>query len=160
MTLKVLQDNKEKTPWDLSIYGFDQERVHLATGDYTIEGYEDIICIERKRTPAEVAGNLGVERKRFEAELVRMEEFRFRCIICEFTAAQLGAFPKGAKIPSYLKRKIRIRGPYLIKKLNEICEEHGIELIFAGNKQRAEEEAVEFLQRAHGVLSGEIEHQN
>jgi Lhr-like helicase len=157
MTSKVviIQDTHEKTPWDLTFYGFQQVARHLVTGDYSVEGLEDAIVIERKKTPAELAKNLGYERDRFERELLRMEDYRFRYLICEFTAEELAKFPVGANIPAYLKRKIRIKGKYMISRINQLCEEHGIELIFTNNKSDAEVTAVRLINEAMTIIHEE-----
>ena len=46
----------------------------LDTGDYSIEGMEDKICIERKGC-VELAQNLGSKKTTFMKEIERMESF-------------------------------------------------------------------------------------
>lgn len=54
----------------------------LKTGDYTMRGYEDIFVIERKQDLSELWGNYK-ERRRFEAEMQRMQAFKHRFIVIE-----------------------------------------------------------------------------
>ncbi|TQQ81887.1 ERCC4 domain-containing protein [Halonotius roseus] len=73
--MNVVFDQREKREWDLP--GVDQTAVHLETGDYTIEGYEDRFAVERKSIN-DLATSVGSNRDRFEAEIQRaqsMDEF-------------------------------------------------------------------------------------
>ena len=75
---KILIDTREKQGWNFE--GFEkceaQEVIGLKTGDYTLEGLETSLCIERKASTGEVALNLGKKRKTFEAEMDRASQFR------------------------------------------------------------------------------------
>ena len=86
--IKIIHDDREKTRfWDAKYLGkdFTCERSRLKTGDYTIHGMEDILCIERKNSWLELAGNIGTAkaRKRFIAELQRMRKFPYRLLVVE-----------------------------------------------------------------------------
>lgn len=54
----------------------------LETGDYSLSGFEDRICIERKSLP-DLFGSLGKGRARFEREFQRMSEFQYACLMIE-----------------------------------------------------------------------------
>ena len=54
----------------------------LDTGDYTIEGYEDLLTIERKEDYGELWGNYG-NRDTFEEEIQRMTKIKHRYILIE-----------------------------------------------------------------------------
>ena len=66
----------------------------LKTGDYTLEGFEDAVCIERKKSVEEVANNVGKEKKRFNAEMERIQEYPFKYIICEFSMSDVINYPR------------------------------------------------------------------
>lgn len=51
---------------------FKIKKLHF--GDYSIEGHENNIIIERKASLTELAGNFCKGRKRFEAEFIRAKE--------------------------------------------------------------------------------------
>lgn len=82
-----LIDTREQNPWDFRIFNSDkiqikQKRASLKTGDYTLEGYEDQIVIERKSLE-DFVGCVSTSRTRFEAELERMQAFRSCAVVIE-----------------------------------------------------------------------------
>jgi ERCC4-type nuclease len=54
----------------------------LQTGDYSLQGYENQITVERKSLN-DLFSTVGKGRKRFEAELQRMVEYRFAAVVVE-----------------------------------------------------------------------------
>lgn len=64
------------------------EFAHLKTGDYSIAGMEDRICIERKSL-ADLYSTLGSNRDRFEREHERMTEFDFAAVVVEASIARV-----------------------------------------------------------------------
>ncbi len=85
----IIVDNAEQLP-----YRFDEMKVgrrkvftwtkvkSLDTGDYSIEGYESRVTVERKSL-ADLYGTLSRSRDRFERELQRMTSFERSIIIIE-----------------------------------------------------------------------------
>lgn len=73
-------DTREQLPLDLS--PLRMESGTLPTGDYSIKGLEDFICIERKSLP-DLLGCMGGGRERFERELQRMLAYPTRAVIVE-----------------------------------------------------------------------------
>ena len=65
---------------------------HLETGDYSIEGLENEITIERKSL-IDAYRTFGKERRRFEAELRRMTEFKFAAVVIEADWVSIIRFP-------------------------------------------------------------------
>jgi hypothetical protein len=108
----------------------------LDTGDYTIKGLERKLCIERKGAVTEWATNVFEDR--FRDELVRMKSIEHSFIICEFTLQQVAEYPKGSGLPFYLHRKIKVRGPLLLKKTIELQLEYpNVQFVFAGAAGRS-----------------------
>lgn len=70
----VVVDNREKMP--LPIRRLQTVRGTLQTGDYSAQGAEHLISIERKSLPDAVQSCIH-ERARFEAELHRLRGFHF-----------------------------------------------------------------------------------
>ena len=66
---KVITDSRERTPYKFK----NSVTRKLDTGDYSIEGYEYQVCVERK-TKADAYGTIGNGRSRFIKELQRMSE--------------------------------------------------------------------------------------
>jgi len=58
---------------------------HLKTGDYTVEGIEDIFTIEKKSTVNEIFMNFGRGRARFYREIKRLSEYKHPFIIVDAT---------------------------------------------------------------------------
>ena len=53
----------------------------LDTGDYSLEGLEEKLCIERKGRISELAINLGKDKARFMREIERMKDFQFKFLV-------------------------------------------------------------------------------
>jgi DNA excision repair protein ERCC-4 len=74
----VAIDTREQRP-----YRFAASVVKtLATGDYSIEGLEDRISIERK-SKADAYSSLGLDRPRFQREMERLAEFEYGAVVIE-----------------------------------------------------------------------------
>lgn len=83
----VLVDTREQMP--LSFEGFPnwiagEKRVALRTGDYSIEGMEDSVAIERKSLN-DLVMTLMHTRARFFETCERMTQFKWRAILIEAT---------------------------------------------------------------------------
>ena len=84
--ITILRDDREKKPWRIVSPDFTHGKKRLMTGDYTIEGYEDVVAIEKKYGMKEFITNIsGKDRKRFDATLVRLAEYPIKCIVIEDT---------------------------------------------------------------------------
>jgi len=78
---KFVVDTREQTPYCFSGSDIVQK---LDTGDYSIEGYEEIICIERKSLNDFISSVLPTRGwLRFQKELWRMQEMEQVCIVVE-----------------------------------------------------------------------------
>lgn len=151
----VIVDTREQTPWTFTGSSSIAEIKHqkLDTGDYSIEGLEDILCIERKKSVSELAGN--VTDKRFIRELERMAKFRFKFLILEFDYYAIDIFPQGSTIPKSLQSKIKISGAYIMKILSEIQIKYGIHVITCMNSNYAEHVASNIMKRVIEVIDSE-----
>ena len=54
----------------------------LKSGDYSIDGFEDRVAVERKSL-SDLYGSLGTGRDRFEREMVRLKDFEFAAVVIE-----------------------------------------------------------------------------
>ena len=100
---------------------------------------EHLLCIERKESVAELAGNCG--EKRFLRELKAMASFPHAFLLLEFDWHDIEQYPVGSRVPESKWSKIRIKGKYIMRVLSSAMVEHGIKVIACGNKKRAEETA-------------------
>ena len=78
MEYKTIVDSKEKTPLRFE----NSIRKSLETGDYSIEGEENQIAIERKSIP-DLIKTLTYGHARFKRELQRAFDFEYFAIIVE-----------------------------------------------------------------------------
>lgn len=147
----ILIDNQEKRGWTFAIYDCKTKVVNLNTGDYTVEGYEEYLCVERKGSTGELAINLGKLRATFERELQRMESFTHKYIICEFPESNFYCFPVKSGIPPSSWKKVKINGKYLLKTLHELADKYNIELIFCADKTFAEATCISIISDITGV---------
>lgn len=84
--LTFIVDTREQRPFDFAPIEpkIRIQKGTLQTADYSIMGLENEVCVERKGTVEELLGNIGTGRERFEAELIRMREFKAKMVvICE-----------------------------------------------------------------------------
>jgi ERCC4-type nuclease len=89
----VLVDTREQAPWTFQqivierrLWTITRIASTLATGDYTIAGCEDRLCVERK-SAADLVGSVTAGNARFRREHERMqvvvESGGFACVIVE-----------------------------------------------------------------------------
>ena len=130
---KVIRDTREQNGWTFMAGKACDGTVSgtLKTGDYSIEGYEDLLTLERKGCIAELATNLVEDR--FERELERMESFKYAFMILEFSMDDLIKYPKGSGIPYYKMKSVKLNPFFLLKRLIEIELKYKVKIIFAEN---------------------------
>lgn len=87
--ITIILDSREQD--GLSFDGFrgvDVIRYGLKTGDYSIQGYENVICFERKSIQ-DLVGTLIGGHERFLREMERMKSFEEKYILVENTPIML-----------------------------------------------------------------------
>lgn len=133
----IIVDTREKNPWIFTSKSIrDVKYQGLKTGDYTVEGYEDKLCIERKRSVDELIHN--IHEPRFYEELKRATLFPYRYLILESTLQDVIDYPMNEDLPPKVVEKIKIRGAYVLKCLNRIQVKYGINIIYCGNRNNAQ----------------------
>jgi hypothetical protein len=135
----VIKDTREQDGYFFSEFNtcagmIDQK---LDTGDYSILGMEDKICIERKGCVEELAVNLGQKKHAFLAEVERMTPFPHKFIVLEFSLEDLIKFPDETRIPVKNKASLKITGKYMLKCLFEFQLYNNVQILFCGNKYNA-----------------------
>lgn len=141
MTYTVIKDTREQQGWyfSQSLYCDGMEIGTLKTGDYTIKDTENLICIERKGSVTEIAGNLGKNYKVFSKEIERMAAFKHAFIVCEFGMTELINYPTLSKLPPWTRNKIRVTGAFLLRRLLEIQINTNVKVIFCDSQINAYE---------------------
>jgi len=135
MKYTVVRDSREREGegwfWKSSRYCDGTVRGTLQTGDYTLQGYHEMLIIERKGSISEWATN--ITQARFERELERMAKIRFPFILLEFTLTDVMNYPIGSTIPKRLWGKLHFKGPYILKKTIEFQMKYdNVKIIFCG----------------------------
>lgn len=77
----ALADSREQTPVALDL-SLPTEKATLYTGDYSVRGLENLICIERKSLP-DLVGCVGRDRDRFERCIQRMKGYQTKVLVIE-----------------------------------------------------------------------------
>lgn len=84
----VIVDTREKRPLDFDAAKVDSMRGTLPTGDYSVQGLESKVCIERKSLE-DLVNTVVHDRPRFERELERMRSFDFKAVLIEASLADV-----------------------------------------------------------------------
>lgn len=83
--MRILVDNREQLPYDFKACMAPEDdicAVCLLTGDYSIDGHTDQLCVERKSLP-DLFSSVGQGRDRFEREFERMAEMEYAALVIE-----------------------------------------------------------------------------
>lgn len=81
----VLIDSREKSPFDFSRFPnwiAEEKTQKLAVGDYSVEGMEDLLVLERK-TLTDLVTTLIQQRPRFFKLCEKLAEYRWRALFVE-----------------------------------------------------------------------------
>jgi DNA excision repair protein ERCC-4 len=119
----AIVDTREQYPLDLS--PLQTIGGTLATGDYSVQGLETIVAIERKSLQ-DLLACIGQERERFDREVMRLLAYPCRALVIEATWADLEAGDWRSKVSS---------AAALGSVLGWIAA--GLPVILAGDHQRA-----------------------
>ena len=126
---------------------FDPERVGvirraLPAGDYSIEGFEDLVAVERKSL-VDFVSTVIRGRERFHKELKRLADYESACIVVEADLADIieGKYVSGAHPNSVLGAAI------------SIIVDFGIPVFFCGSRQAACRFVEAYLLRFHKKVS-------
>jgi len=129
---KIIRDSREKDgkgwAFRASSNCVGQEIRKLDVGDYTVEGLENILMIERK-TVGDLWGTLGAtdNYKRFLKEMERAKNHKLKFLIIEGTLADIDS--------GYTYSKVNANNIHA--KLISLQVKHNVHVIFAGRMDRA-----------------------
>ncbi len=131
----VIRDTREKLGhgWNFDQHSVERRppncdgtiRQKLDTGDYSLEGYEDILSIERKNDFSELWANLS-DRKRIEAEMERMVAIKHSYILIE---SQITPDHFNLSPPQYIKG---VPGKALIRWITFLGIKYDVKVMFVG----------------------------
>ena len=142
--MQILIDTREQRPLDFARYEADVERATLATADYSLQGLETIVGIERK-SESDLLGSLTQGRDRFERELARLRSYQLRAVVCETSWLLLARgeyrsrMPPHACLQSIIGLSLRYETPFLLVETQEAAAYTVFHLFRHFLKQRTEE---------------------
>ena len=130
----ILIDNQEKRPWDLL---WDTKVQHLKVGDYTIEGYEDHIAIEKKSGLGELLNDLAASyRPTFKRFLDKMSLHPIRCIVVEQVLSEENVRSAVEIVRKKSRGRSRLTTRTLWYWIGEIQMNYGIPILFVSKRTR------------------------
>ena len=141
----VIVDTREKEPFPLHVnhpnWIAGERRTALKTGDYTVEGMENILCLERKSLPDLVDCSV-TSRQRFIAACDRLSKFTWKAILIEATLEDIKGGFEQFDIPSNVHPNV------VCGTLDAIEANFGIPVIYTSTvKDLATERAASWLSK-------------
>jgi hypothetical protein len=128
----VIRDTREQRGWHFKAsehcLGTTVEK--LDTGDYSLDGYQKVLVVERKLSTAEFA--INVVQDRFKRALERMAEFQHPFLVCEFTWDDVWSYPKNSGVPRHKWKDLRLSPQFLMRVLTTIPVRYGIHVELVG----------------------------
>ncbi len=128
----IVQDTREQLPLNFrlskNVEGVVTKK--LDAGDYSIEGYENKIAVERK-SALDLFGTLGKGHKRFQRELERAKSMDYFVILVENSF--ISVYEKTFDDAHYSK----MRGDVIIKICYALKFKYGIDVIFCNGRKEA-----------------------
>lgn len=143
----IIVDTREQQPWSFDHYAKSHKK--LDTGDYSIEGLEHILTIERKKSSSEFATN--IIESRFKDVVMRLSQFKYSFLLLEFNLEDLLIYPIGSTVPKKMWDKVKITPAFLIKNILELQLNHNIKVIFCGSASNAEKIAEFIFKKIHYI---------
>jgi ERCC4-type nuclease len=143
----IIIDTREQQPWSFEHYAKANKK--LDTGDYSIEGLEQIIAIERKKSVSEFANN--ITESRFKDVVSRLSSIKHSFLLLEFDLEDVLIYPVGSNVPKKMWDKIKISPSFIIKHLLELQIYHNIKVLFCGDSDNAEKMAEFILKKVNYI---------
>ena len=143
----IIIDTREQQPWVFNHYLTANRK--LDTGDYSIEGLENIVTIERKKSASEFANN--ITESRFKDVIDRLSKIKHSFLLLEFDLEDILIYPVGSSVPRKMWDKIKISPSFLIKNILDLQMLHNIHICFCGNSDNAEKMAEYILKKVNYI---------
>lgn len=120
----IITDTREQKPLWGNIFS------KLEVGDYSLDGYENEIAIERKSLP-DLFHTLGQGHKRFKNELERADKLKYFAIVVEGTYTQA--------LKKYFDGSVysQMKGSLIVKIMFTLHIKYGINIFFCDGRAEA-----------------------
>lgn len=86
--MNIIVDTREQSPWSFRGLPINKTVKGLKAGDYSVEGYEAEILIERKSID-DLVGTLIHGRERFEKECLKLRRASFAVVLVEASLSSI-----------------------------------------------------------------------
>lgn len=143
----IIIDTREQQPWSFDHHVVSSHK--LDTGDYSVRGLENILCIERKKSVSEIANN--ITEKRFKDVIGRMAQYKYSFLLLEFEFDNILSYPVGSNVPKKMWDKIKISPNFIIKHLVELQVFFNIKVLFCGSPSNAEKMALSIMKKVYEI---------
>ncbi len=141
--IPLVVDNREQNPLSFNADRFDVSRGTLKTGDVSVKGLEDVLCVEWKEL-GDLVSTLLHDFLRFRKQLIRMSGFTHAIIVTR------------ASMDDILEHRYESDGEpaAVLGRINGILIDHAIPTIFCGSRHAAETYIEQYLTLAVKKLGG------
>lgn len=130
----IIIDTREQQPWSFKHHSIASKK--LDAGDYSLEGFENILAIERKKSVCEIANN--IVEKRFKDALERLGQLKYSFLLLEFDLENILSYPIGSSLPKRLWDKTKITPTFLLRNILDWELKYNIKVFFCGSSSNAE----------------------
>lgn len=141
----IIVDTREQQPWSFEHYTVANRK--LDAGDYSIEGLEHVLAIERKKSVNEIATN--IIEPRFKDAIQRLSEHKYAFLLLEFDIDKVLSYPIGSALPKRLWGRTKISPAFLMKHVLDWQINYNIKVMFCGSSTDAEQVAEFILKKVH-----------
>lgn len=141
----IIVDTREQQPWAFDHYATAHKK--LDAGDYSIEGFENILGIERKKSINEIANN--IIEPRFSNAISRLGQLKYSFLLLEFDMEDVLNYPIGSNLPKRLWDKVKISPAFIMKHILDWQLIHNIKVLFCGCPSNAEKTAEFILKKIY-----------
>lgn len=126
MDLRIVIDSREQLPY---AFGCQTVRKKLEAGDYSVEGFEHLVAVERKSL-ADFTHTVIHDFHRFAAELDRLAGYEFTAVVVE---TDLDAMLRGLK-----KAELRtVKPAALLGSATQISARWSVPVLWCGSRAAA-----------------------
>lgn len=141
----IVVDTREQQPWTFPHYTVANRK--LDAGDYSIEGLENVLSIERKKSVNEIATN--IIEPRFKDAIQRLSQHKYAFLLLEFDIDKILNYPIGSSLPKRLWNRTKISPAFLMKHVLDWQLIYNIKVMFCGSAADAQQVAEYILKKVH-----------